>query len=102
MTALATISNVSPIDRLGDIKAQIADLKAIEVFLIDEIKALGTGAYEGAAYRASVSQVAERTSADPKAMEAKLVELGVDGRWFSRNQKTTAGYTVVKVSARKA
>ena len=102
MTALATISNVSPIDRLGDIKAQIADLKAIEAFLIDEIKALGTGAHDGAAYRASVSEVAERTSADPKAMEAKLVELGVDGRWFSRNTKTTAGYTVVKVSARKA
>ena len=96
------IEAISPVDRLGDIKAQIADLKAIEAFLIDEIKALGTGAYEGAAYRASVSEVAPRESADPKAMEAKLVEMGVDGRWFSRNQKVTAGYVTVKVSARKA
>ena len=101
MTVVATISNISPIDRLGDIKAQIADLKAIEAFLIDEIKALGAGAHEGASYRATVSEVAERTSADPKAMEAKLVELGVDGRWFSRHQKTSAAYTTVKVVARK-
>lgn len=102
MTRTATISNVSPIDRLGDIKAQIADLKAIEAFLVEEVRALGAGAHEGAAYRASVSEVAERSAPDPKAMEAKLLDLGIDGRWFSRHQKTTAGYVTVKVSARKA
>jgi len=102
MTVVATISTISPIDRLGDIKAQIAELKAIETFLIDEIKAMGAGAHEGAAYRASVSEVAARSAPDPKAMEAKLVELGVDGRWFSRHMKTSAAYTTVKVSARKA
>jgi hypothetical protein len=100
--ATATISNVSPVDRLGDIKAQIADLKAVEAFLIEEVRALGLGAHDGSAYRASVSEVAERTSPDPKAMEAKLIDLGVDGRWFSRNQKTTAAYATVRVSARKA
>ena len=102
MTVAATITNVSPVDRLGDIKAQIADLKAVEAFLIEEIKAMGAGAHDAAFYRATVSTVAERQAPDPKAMEAKLVELGVDGRWFSRNMKTTAGYTTVKVVARKA
>ena len=56
-------------------------------------------------YRAredEVSTVAERQSLDPKAAEAKLRELGVDGRWFSKNQKTTKAYTTVKVVARKA
>lgn len=102
MTVVATITPISPVDRLGEIKAQIAELKAVEAFLIDEIKAMGAGAHEGAAYRASVSEVAARSAPDPKAMEEKLVELGVDGRWFSRHQKTSAAYVTVKVSARKA
>jgi hypothetical protein len=102
MTVAATILTISPIDRLGEIKAQIADLKAVEAFLTEEVKAMGAGAHEGTAYRASVSEVAERQAPDPKAMEAKLIDLGVDGRWFSRHMKTTAGYTTVKVSARKA
>ena len=54
------------------------------------------------ALRATVSEVAERQSLDAKAAEAKLRELGVDGRWFSKNQKTSRGYTTVKVVARKA
>jgi hypothetical protein len=45
--------------------------------------------------------VAERQSLCPKAAEAKLRELGVDGRWFSKNQKTTKGYTALKIAARK-
>ena len=78
MTVVATITPISPVDRLGEIKAQIAELKAVEAFLIDEIKAMGAGAHEGAAYRASVSEVAARSAPDPKAMEEKLVELGVE------------------------
>jgi hypothetical protein len=34
--------------------------------------------------------------------KAKLRELGVDGRWFCKNQKVSKGYTTVKVVARKA
>ena len=101
-TVAATISNISPVDRLGDIKAEIARLKEIEAFLTDEIKDLGAGAHDGGLFRATVSDVAERQSLCPKAAEAKLRELGVDGRWFSKNQKTTKGYTTVKVVARKA
>jgi hypothetical protein len=102
MATVATISPVSPIDRLGEIKAEIARLKDIEALLLDEIKAYGPGAYDGEGYRAAVSEIAERKSLDVKAAEAKLRELGVDGRWFSKNQKVTKGYTTVKISARRA
>lgn len=101
-TQLNILSNTHPVDRLGDIKAQIAELKAVEAELVAEIKDMGPGAHEGYGYRATVADVAERKSLDPKAAEAKLRELGVDGRWFSKNTKTTKGYTVVKVAARKA
>ena len=92
----------SVVDRLGDIKAQIAELKAIEANLIGVLVNGGEGAVDGDTFRATVSSVAERSSLDAKAAEAKLRELGVDGRWFSKNQKVTKGYTVVKVVARKA
>ena len=90
------------VDRLGDVKAQIADLKKIEAELAARLIEAGEDAIDGRAYRATVSQVAERNSLDAKAAEAKLRELGVDGRWFSKNQKTTKGYTTVKVVGRKA
>jgi hypothetical protein len=89
-------------DRLGDIKAQIAELKAVEANLIGILVNGGEGAFEGNTFRATVSSVAERKSLDAKAAEAKLRELGVDGRWFAKNQKVAKGYTVVKVVARKA
>jgi hypothetical protein len=89
-------------DRLGDIKAQIAELKAIEANLIGILVNGGEGAFDGNLFRATVSSVAERKSLDAKAAEAKLRELGVDGRWFAKNQKVAKGYTVVKVVARKA
>jgi len=92
----------SVVDRLGDIKAQIAELKAVEANLIGILVNGGEGAVDGDTFRATVSSVAERSSLDAKAAEAKLRELGVDGRWFSKNQKVTKGYTVVKVVARKA
>lgn len=90
------------VDRLGDVKAQIAELKAVEANLIAMIINTGTDAIDGSLFRATVSQVAERQSLDAKAAEAKLRELGVDGRWFSKNQKTSKAYTTVKVVARKA
>jgi hypothetical protein len=92
----------SVVDRLGNIKAQIAELKAVEANLIALIVNTGDTAIDGSLFRATVSEVAERQSLDAKAAEAKLRELGVDGRWFSKNQKVSKGYTTVKVVARKA
>jgi len=100
-TALKLISN-NPIDALGDIKAEIANLTAIAKIYEAQIKDLGVGAHDGDLFRASVSEVAERSSLCPKAAEDKLRELGVDGRWFSKNQKVAKGYIVLKIVARKA
>jgi hypothetical protein len=89
------------IDALGAVKAQIADLKALEDQLAAEIKTLGAGAYEGDLFRVAISEIADSVSLDPKAAEAKLRELGVDGRWFSKNQKIRKGSLTLRVSARK-
>ena len=90
------------VDRLGDIKAQIADLKKIEAELAERLVDSGDAAIDGRFYRATVVTTAESTSLDPKAAEAKLRELGVDGRWFSKNQKTRKGSTSVRVVARNS
>ena len=93
---------VAVVDRLGEVKAEIARLKDLEAELAARLIASGEDAIDGALFRATVVHTAESTSLDPKAAEAKLRELGVDGRWFSKNQKVTKGYTTVKVVARKA
>jgi len=101
MTTLFANTNVSTVDRLGEIKAQIADLQAIEKQLVEAIKEQGVGNHQGEWFSASVIQIDERFSLDAKAAEAKLRELGVDGRWFAKNQKRTSGYVTVRVNARK-
>lgn len=90
------------VDQLGSIKARIAELKAEEARLTALVANSGELEIDGSIFRATVSTVAERQSLDPKAAEAKLRELGVDGRWFSKNQKTSKAYTTVRVVARKS
>lgn len=90
------------VDRLGAIKAQIAELKKVESNLTELLISCATGVVDGGTFRATISEVAERVSLDTKAAEAKLRELGVDGRWFSKNQKVSKGYTTVRVVARKS
>ena len=102
MAVAATIQPIPAVDRLGDIKAEIARLTEIAKFLEGEIVAQGAGAYEGTAYRAAVSVVSETKALDVKAAEAKLRSMGVDGRWFAKNMKTRRGYTAVRVSPIKA
>lgn len=102
LAEVEAIRNVNPVDALGEIRAQIAALKESEEIYLAQIKAAGIGAHDGSLFRATVSEVADRESLDAKAMEAKLRELGVDGRWFTRNTKTTKGYVTVRVTARKS
>ena len=101
-TAPVTNLSVAVVDRLGEVKAEIARLKEIEAQLAARLIESGEAAVDGGLFRATIVRTAESTSLDPKAAEAKLRELGVDGRWFSKNQKVTKGYTTVKVVARKA
>ena len=102
MASVATISNISVADRLGEVKAEIARLTEIAKFLSQEIIEAGDATVEGAAYRATVSVVAARKTLDPKAAEAKLRSMGVDGRWFVKNTKTVSGFSSVRVTAIKA
>lgn len=99
-TAALRVVELSPIDQLGDIRAQIADLVAVEKALIEEVKALGPGAHEGGLFRATVTESVRETisSAD---MKAKLESLGVDGRWFAHHTKVSPVVTV-RVVARRA
>jgi len=61
----------SPIDALGQIKAEIAALEAIEAQLREQIIALGNGKHEGVLFNASVSTT-ERERVDYKTICAKL------------------------------
>lgn len=89
------------VDRLGQIKAQIAELEVAKKALEARIIADDEDVIEGALFRATVVRTAESTSLDPKAAEAKLRELGVDGRWFSKNQKVRKASVSLRVTARK-
>jgi hypothetical protein len=101
-TAPITNLTVAVVDRLGEVKAEIARLKEIEADLAARLIESGETAIDGSLFRATVVTTAESSSLDPKAAEAKLRELGVDGRWFSKNQKVRKGSTSVRVVARKS
>lgn len=103
ITVISNKSNLCEIDQLGEIKAQIADLKALEDKLAAGIKKMGAGKHEGDLFSATVSVVDDRWSADPKAIAAKLKELMGDAafeRFCAANQKKTAGYTSLTLSSR--
>lgn len=101
-TAPITNLTVAVVDRLGEVKAEIARLKELEAELAARLIASGEDAIDGSLFRATIVTTAESSSLDPKAAEAKLRELGVDGRWFSKNQKVRKGSTSVRVVARKS
>lgn len=101
-TALVIDFAAAAVDQLGAIKARIAELKKEEARLAEIVANSGVDAIEGGIFRATVVVTADRQTLDAKAAEAKLRELGVDGRWFSKNQKTVKGSTSVRVVARKA
>lgn len=71
---LAHLVSASPgdlADRLGELKAAIADLKNSEEHLKELLKACGPGAYEGARYRATVSEQ-DRLVVDWRAVAERL------------------------------
>lgn len=101
-TAPITNLSVAVVDRLGEVKAEIARLKEVEAQLAARLIESGEDAVDGGLFRATIVRTAESTSLDVKAAEAKLRELGVDGRWFSKNLKTRKASVSVRVVARKA
>lgn len=102
-TVISSISNLCDIDRLGEIKAQIADLQKIADGLSASIKEMGAGKHEGELFSATVVKVDDRWSADSKAIAAKLKELMGEkafDRFCGANQKKTSGYTSLTLNAR--
>jgi len=81
-------------DRLGEIKAQIADLAEIEKSLKEKIVALNCDVAQGDFFRAAVSDV-EREILDMDAVRAQL------SRQFIVAHTSVSRSTVVRVSARK-
>ena len=67
----------SDIDRLGDIKAQIAALEAEAKVIVDGYRAKGVGSYVGSAYRVTVADEQLVRSFNAEKAKAKLRELGV-------------------------
>lgn len=65
------MSNLPNIDRLGIVLAEIADLTREADAIKAQLKALGDGAYEGEAFRASVS-TSERETLDLAAVREHL------------------------------
>jgi hypothetical protein len=64
---------VSPIDALGQVKAEIAALEALEAQLREQIIALGNGTHEGILFNASVSGIGKtRDRVDWKGIAAYL------------------------------
>jgi hypothetical protein len=78
---------LSPVDRLGALRAQIAELSAVEKVLVEEIKSWGPGIHEAELFSATVAEILGRETLDVHACEEKLRELGVDGRWFAKHTK---------------
>lgn len=60
------------VDRLALVKAQIADLKAQEAILKEELIVSGESIVDGALYRAAISLVAGKTLVDWRAIAEHL------------------------------
>ena len=102
-TIFMSKSNLCDIDQLGELKAQIADLTKLADGLAADIKKRGSGKHDGDLFSATVVKVEDRWSADSKAIAAKLKELMGEAafdRFCAANQKKTAGYTSLTLSAR--
>ena len=86
---------ISTIDRLGQIKAQIANLETEQKALRDVLVEQGPGAYEGELFRVTVS-LSERETLDMEAVREKL------SPQFIRAHTNVTEVTTVRVSARNA
>lgn len=82
----------NPIDALGKLKAQIAELEAQEKILRGEVIALGAGRHEGQLYCVTVI-LSERNTLDMEAVRKKL-----SPQFIAAHTRTTEVTTVKVVS----
>jgi len=99
---LSPVPSVSPfhnlttgaiVDRLGALKAQLADLKAGEEALRGELISRKVDAAEGDLFRATVTEALRDT------LDTERVKLEMGERWYSSHCKIGVT-TTVRVSAR--
>ena len=89
-------SNMTTVDQLGNLQAEIAALQTQEKSLKDELKAEGVGVIEGDLYDATVYDSERKTTAWKKIAE----KLGATVQMIAGNT-TKSITTSVKVEARK-
>lgn len=89
-------SNMTTVDQLGNLQAEIAALQTQEKSLKDELKAEGVGVIEGDLYDATVYDSERKTTAWKKIAE----KLGATVQMIAGNTKSTIT-TSVKVTPRK-
>jgi hypothetical protein len=94
MNAITDIK-LAPVDQLGLLLAQIADLEAQAELIKNQIKNEGEGAVEGTLYKGTVS-LSQRTTVDNKAV---FVAANVPSELIAKYSKTTAVITL-KVTSR--
>lgn len=103
---------LAPVDQLGLLQAQIADLQATEKALKEEIKTsvcdkLGVGnstKVEGDLFKATVIETAPVFGVDAKAVEKKLRELlgaEADAFFAANTKQTRSGAITIKLTARE-
>ena len=90
---MAKTNVTATVDRLGELKARIAELEREEKELRDTVVELGEGAYEGERYRVTVSNT-ERGTLDMEAVRKKLSDQ------FIRAHTKVKEVVVVRVTAR--
>ena len=83
----------NPIDALGQLKAQIAELEKQEKILRGEVIALGAGRHEGQLYCVTVT-ISERNTLDMEAVRNKL-----SPQFIAAHTRTTE-VTTLKVAVR--
>jgi len=94
MNAITEIK-LAPVDQLGLLLAQIADLEAQAEIIKNQIKNEGEGSVEGSLYKGTVS-LSQRTTVDNKAVFAAA---DVPAELIAKYSKTTAVITL-KVTSR--
>lgn len=86
-------------DRLGLLKAQIAELKTQEKAIAQELIDTGLPVIEGVTFRVAISRVGPKTKVD---WEAIATHLKPSRQLMTAHTSATAPCVAVRVSARKA
>ena len=86
------------VDRLAIVKAQLAQLKAEEAALKDQLAASGESIVEGLYHRAAISEVGAKPCIDWRAIAEHF---NPSRQLVTAHTSLDDGYVVVRVSARK-